>query len=582
MSTKIKNQCKYKCAGILLYFIFSLAGLTILFIFPPKDLLFDNTEIDEIKQKLFKDFIKIVYDNINAGIIKNMTFTEENVPCPSGFDTLNIENQYHGYFSKFYGNNSFCIQRYNYTYEKLLLDAREVCDSGKHSCGKINRESNLFLCLDEPCPLYKIDFDSKSGRAYKYKLPNENIYFIPFYGDEENEENKPPIVDIVIINNERLCLEKFFIDKEKNCEFFDNNECFIHVGFEGIRNLIISNNIDLYSSNLARFNLKNDENINHNFCSNFLFHIFTMNYFNFTYEKLQDFKTEFPFKDKTNNSLYKTYDAYKSHYNIDVFFYVIGAILLCISFFHFIILIILYCEKYDLRNLYIINGIFLFAIKLISLFCMISYHFWFYLKIKKVYAILIDRPLKELIDVYNSTRKSFISKIISLWIVGIIIIIIDLVIFIFSVTVNWGNLKLSRNEEENNKEIDNTRSNMIEERINVGERIDTKMKEEVNRIDTTSFINKPDSLSKEEIDFNGVKIEIEFIFISNALKRYKLKVENTKLFKDVIEQLKTEFPELKEESMDVFSYGSKILNKEISIEENGIKDKGQILIAPKK
>ena len=95
---------KYKLLGILFYFIFSLAGLSILFIFPPRKLLFTESENDKIKQNLFKDFVKITYENINKPLIKNMTLTPENVSCEEGFEELIIKNQYYGNFSKFYGN----------------------------------------------------------------------------------------------------------------------------------------------------------------------------------------------------------------------------------------------------------------------------------------------------------------------------------------------------------------------------------------------------------------------------------------------------------------------------------------------
>ena len=604
MIKKIKNQRKYKFIGILLYLIFSLSGFSILFIFPPKKLLFENTEIDEIKKNLFKNFLKIVYDNINSGFIKNITFTQENEDCPEEFDILTTENQYYGNFSKFYGNSSFCIQRSNITYENLLLESKEVCSPGKNFCGKLNRELNLSLCLDGSCPLTKFSFDSSSSRGIKYQLSGSGYYFIPYFGETDDENKRPPIIDIEIINNERLCLEKFYIEnQDDNCEFFDNNQCFIHVGYDETKNLDLPKNLKLDSSNLAKWNLRNDKEINHDFCSkssNFEFHIFSMNYFNFTYRKLQEFKTEFPFTDKNNNSLYNIYEAHKSHYNIDIFFHLISGILLCCSFSHFVLLIILYCNKGEIRIYYIINSIFLFFIKLVSFFCMITYHFWFYLKIKKVYIILLDKPLNELIKVYISTRKSFIYKLIIMWLVGLIIIIIDLVVFTFTITVQWGKFKfnLLKNKNENYNEINNKfdinikndtgslNAGKINKKITLEEEKhenfeneeneENKKKEESNNNLTKSL--ESDSNLKENIE--GINIELEFIFKNDLSKSYKLVVKKTELFKDVIVLLRQKYPELKEKTMKVFQFDSKIINNKNTIQQNEINDKEKIIIIP--
>ena len=594
MATNIKNQRKYKFVGILLYFIFSLSGFSLLFVFPPKNLLFEDTEKDEMKKYLFKNFLKIVYDNINAGFIKNITFTKENEDCPEEFDALIIDNEYNGKFSKFYGNSSFCIQRSNQTYENLLLESKDVCSPGKIFCGKLNRELNLSLCLDDSCPLTKFAFDSSSSSKFKYQLSYSGYYFIPYFGDEDEE--KRPIIDIEIINNERLCLEKFYIKKQDNCEFFDNNQCFIHVGYDETKNLNLPKDLELYSSNLARWNLRNDEEINHSFCSEtsrFRFHIFSMNYFNFTYRNLQEFKTEFPFTDKNNNSLYKIYKASKSHYNIDIFFYLMSGILLCCSFCHFVLLIILYYNTKKIRIYFIINGIFLFFIKLISFFCMISYHFWFYLKIKKVYIILLDKPLKELINIYISTRKSFIYKLIIIWLIGLIIIIIDLVVFTFTVTVQWGkfNSKSFKNKNENYIEINNKSDIKIKkDNVSLNKEITLKdfnkpqnfenyeevqNKEESNNI--TQSLDSENSIKQNNVENN---IELEFIFKNDLSKSYKLEVKKTELFKDVIILLKQKYPELKEKSMKVFQFDSKIINNKNTIQQNEIKDKEKIIIIP--
>ena len=120
----MNHEFIYKSVGIISYIIFSLLGLTILFNFSPRKLLFTNSITDELKRSLFKDFLKMVYDNINTPLIKEIQFSLENEPCPEGFEKLNAEHQYYGTFSNFYGNASFCLQRYNnseYTYINHIL-----------------------------------------------------------------------------------------------------------------------------------------------------------------------------------------------------------------------------------------------------------------------------------------------------------------------------------------------------------------------------------------------------------------------------------------------------------------------------
>ena len=71
MTYSIKNAFEYKLLGIILYFFSSLAGLSILFLFPPRYLLFnEKSEEEKIKLNLYKNFAKNIYENINTPLIK--------------------------------------------------------------------------------------------------------------------------------------------------------------------------------------------------------------------------------------------------------------------------------------------------------------------------------------------------------------------------------------------------------------------------------------------------------------------------------------------------------------------------------
>ena len=481
MKIKIENEYKYKSAGIISYLILSLTGLSILFIFPPNELLFTNSYKDNVRKNLFKDFVKLVYQNINTPLIKKFQVSKLNDSCPIGYEEIKVKNEYYGEFSRFYGLYSFCIERFNsesFTYENLLLNSKKICEKGKRPCGKLNRHLKSYICINEndSCPLNQIDLHSSHDG---FPLANNQTYLFTFYGDNKEETS---ILNFEIINNERLCLEKFNREREdNNCEFRDNNECFIHIGFSKIENIKINDDKELYPINLIEWNVKNydvSKKSIYNFCKDELkFHIFASNYFNFTYDNLKDFKNEFPLSDKTNNSLYITSEASKGHTNIDLFFKLISFILFCWSLKQFVLQILVYSNVKIVWKYYIRNGIILFFSKLIALFGMIIYHFWFYLRIKKVYIILIDEPLNELLKEYEYKRKMFITKIFIFLIIGILIIFGDLIILFFTYTIQWGrdfalkkNVNIEKEEKEKIGQFDNSRFPLnLKDKINNNE-----------------------------------------------------------------------------------------------------------------
>ena len=603
MGLKQKNELTYKFIGIFFYFIFSLSGLSILFIFPPKKFLFTNSYEDEVKQELYKNFVRMVYDNINKPLIKEIQYSKENEPCPNGFEELIVDNEYYGKFSKFYGNASFCIQRFDnnlYNYENLLFNSKDECESGRKACGKINRYLNNSFCIDnnERCPLNHIDFFTKPSKEFAtFPTPENKSFLGAFYG---LDPEKTVIVNIDIINNERLCLEKFYRNKKISCEFPDNNQCFIILGFDWVTNGDLIDDFKLYSKNIVKWKFNNYDESIYNFCkNNFQFHIFTSNYFNFTYENLKDFKQEFPLSDENNNALYLTYKAYKDKINIDIFFYLLSCILLCWSIPHFILQIMVYLDIKKIRKYYILNGIILFFFKLLCFFGMIIYHFCFYLKIKKVYIELIDEPLQQLIEAYKKTRKLFITKIFIFWIIGFLIIMGDLIVLFFTFKIQWGkdieiNLEKKKIKIVNsqNTDINNNNENQFDNR---SDRNDTEYKklknEEINNEEikneskiytNTSYQNEnkeSNSMgSKDNISVKSDEIKLDFICNDNLSKVYELQAKKDEKFGEVIKHLREKYPLLKEKNMKAFSYESKIISQTETLEENGIINNVKIII----
>ena len=577
---------KYKLIGIILYFIISLAGLSILFIFSVSNILFsDNSKENKYKIYLFKNFVKDIYTNLNKSFIQNITLTEENKTCPEGFEELLIENQYYGHFSKFYGNKSFCIQRFNDSYDiyEQSLYIKNKCEKGKRYCGIINKYLNTSLCLDIniECPINYFDFHNKGDHIYP--ITNDKYFSVSLRPD------KSVIVDIEIINNDKLCLERHISNNYLSCEFPDNNECFILDEYEEIYNQQIPDKYKLSSENLAKWNLINDDNIVHNFCSNnLLFKIFKTGYVSFAYDNLQDFKREFSSINENNNPLYKMTELYTSFKNINRLIHLISIIILCWPLISFIFQIISYYGIKKIEYLYIYNGIILFFFKVLLLFCMLIYHYICLLKIEKVYLILIDKNRNKILEMYKSIRKSFITKIIILWIVGFIIISVDLVILLFNIIFYFyfkktkykeglnpivKGLDNSKNEEK--IEEKNSKSFMLNNFENTpnSERIIVKYGGSFSLKSPISIEENPNLPNK----FDNI-ITLQFVFKDKLTKIYSIKVNKNEIIVDVIERLKEKYPELKEKKIKVLAYDSNIINKNKTIIDNGILNSVKIII----
>jgi hypothetical protein len=225
---------------------------------------------------------------------------------------------------------------------------------------------------------------------------------------------------------------------------------------------------------------------------------------------------------------------------------------------------------------------------------MIIYHFLFYLKIKKVYITLIDEPLKILLKEYNSTRSNFIKNIIIFWVIGFIIICVDLIILTFTVKLQWGKNFIIKSSDKSSKsnEIRNELSD-DENDVNQTSRNST----EINNIQRSNinigqqssfkpsdpekiFTNQGNFMMKTEPEIldNNNKIMLRFVCKEAPAEIYELEAQKTEYFKDLIVKLKEKYNALKEKKLKVFSYGSNIININQKLEDIGISENVKIVM----
>jgi hypothetical protein len=449
MKKIIKHEFYYKLSGTIIYFILSLPGLSILFLFPVRKLLLDeNSKEFQITKYLLNDFSKIIHENINTSLIKNILVTGENEECPENFTMLSIKNEYYGNFTKFFGKKSICIERMNnskYSYRNILKQLEANNNEGKKLCGELSKDSNrnLYVDHDESCPLTNISFFSEKeaiNLKCQYHLIessiNNKVALCPIFGQKDSFTSIA-IININIINNIRQCVENPFSINSRSCEFHDNNECFFEDNFIEIPLLVINNNF--YPNYLSQWNLANDNNIEHDFCNKeFVFHIFVSGYVNFTSKNWDEFEEEFPSDNLENNALHKAVSIFNKYSkNIDRVFYLLSCILFCFSLIQFFLQILLYYTEIRVSIIYIIYGSILLVLKILSYFGMTINHYLFYLKIEKVYVVLVDIYKNQILELYSSIRNRFIVNIIIFSIVGLFIICADFIIYFFNITLDW-------------------------------------------------------------------------------------------------------------------------------------------------
>ena len=645
MKKIIKYEFYYKIFGIILYFIISLPGLSILFLFPVRKFLLDeNSTVFKIETFLLNDFSKIIHENINTSLIKNITVTGENEECPENFTILSIKNQYYGNFTKFFGKKSICVERMNnskYSYRNILKRLDASNNEGKKLCGELSKDSNrnLYVDHDESCPLTNIFFCSEKEAInfnYQYYLiessSNNRVVLCPIFGQKDSFTSTA-IINININNNIKQCVENPLSINSKSCEFHDDNECFFEDNFIEIPLMVTNNNF--YPHYLSQWNLANDNNIEHDFCNKeFFFHIFVSGYTNFTSENLDEFELEFPSDNLENNALHKAVSIFNKYSkNIDRVFYLLSCILFCFSLIQFILQILLHYTEIRVSIIYFIYGSILLLLKILSYFGMIIYHYLFFLKIEKVYVVLVDIYRNKILELYSSIRNRFIAKIIIISIVGLLIICADFIIYFFNLTLDWEGffitVKKGKNKppiinekdikdnlsDKKDKKISNADplNNLNEYKLSDNEVLNNEDINESKQYSENIFKNDFDNKSKKDSVFktlknpykqshkdsniqndnvvdsienilnpisNAKKISLKFVFKNELQKSYEIKILNNKIFEDAIEKLKKLYPELKDKKMRIFQYDSQIINKNKTLKDNGIIEDTRIIILP--
>ena len=579
MSFSQKKDFIQKLISIILYAILNLIGFPIIFLFPPRYLLFsEKSEKDKIKLILFRDFSKSIYENINTPLIKDLILTEED--CPNNYETLTIKNQYYGNFTKFYKNKRICIERYNneeYKFANLLrLGQHKIQVNRNKECGSLIKNSNIFVNVSEEmtCPLNHIDINTYS-RAQNFEnffqIDKKNDYYlIPIYINIDY----PVITNLEIVNNYKLCLERHINFNNLSCEFPDNNECFIEDEYENIFTLEVDDELKLIPRNLAKWNLVNDDKVNHYFCKEDLrFNIFAYGYINFTDNSLDQFLKEFPSNDHTNNPLYKAYEAYKNPGNLYRLFFLIAVILFCLSLVQLVLQIMLVLEKIGIRRIFLIYGIILFILKCISYFAMVIIYYLFFLKIEKVYLVLDDKSRNQILKYYSSNRKIYIAKSISVCLLGFLMICVELIIITIIYIFKWG-INIQKFENSKDQKIGKINIKNISSKFSTESDIISKIEKTsevyTNNIEISGNIDNSNNTANQ--------ITLKFVSNDNLTKSYMLKIDKGVSFEKAINKLKEKYSELKDKKMTAFNCGSNIINKDKTLGDNKLENNATIFI----
>jgi hypothetical protein len=216
-----------------------------------------------------------------------------------------------------------------------------------------------------------------------------------------------------------------------------------------------------------------------------------------------------------------------------------------------------------------------------------THYFCFYLKIEKVYLILEDNSRNEIIKNYSYIRRLFIIKIILICLVGFLVLCIDFIIFIFSYSIN-----LEFNEESKDKKIDNESNKTFINKPKEGESsINEEKREPKPFYKANPFNNNKTKLISESskrtnslknnsdvINNNLNEITLKFLYKSNINKSYIIKIEKNQTFNNAVQILKEKYSELKDKDLKIFQNGSSIINRNKTIDENGLSDNKLIYI----
>ena len=606
MEQNEKKEKKIKTLTIIFYSAFCFIGLPLIFVFPPRKFLFtEDSESDEDKKYLFKNFVSEIYNNINMKLIDDITLTKQNEKCKSGYEVLNIEHQYYGNFSRFFGNSTFCIKRNNddeKTFRTILENNKLQCESGKKPCGYVNKISQTLLCVNEndKCPFNFIEFTSKKADN-SFQIGEESIYFNPQYIENINISL---IIDIDIVYKYRICLERYHKLETPECEFYDNDLCYIedNINVNRERSLeISSNNYQLAPEILSKFNIENDDSLEHNYCKNpndKRFKIFSKGYVNFEKKDLDNFLEEFP-NSTQNNPFLDVLDLYKSDKNYETLFYYFCFILFIWSFLQLILLILIFFVKNNdilelSKKIYLWNGLALFIFKLICFTILLVSHYSFYLKFKAVYLTLDNDPRDEILSSYKKLRIIFITKVFILWIVGFITICMELIILCFikafiqlQTETGGEEIDIPKQEPKPQEPVQGSVHNSFKSNENVQNPITiNEIKQNIQSIDTEinnepktklqGSSSPPPSVKESKKIVNPFnKIELNFRLKE---KNYTIKVEPNEKFSDIEKKLKLQYPELDEKKLDLFMYDSQTIKKDNCVADYNINENADIII----
>ena len=603
-----KKYFRRKIIILVFYLIFCLIGLPLIFIFPPRKFLFKDNSVDDANRMfVFKNFVSEIHDNINKNLIKNMTLTKENEECPSDFETLVVKHQYYGNFTYLFGNSSFCIKRYSnseYNLKRILERNEQSCTSNQKPCGIANIYSKSLLCVnkDEICPLNNFSYSHISIEPF-FQLSDRSYYFNPVY----NENNEGIlIIDIDLVYKYRICLEKFHRFEKFKCEFADDDECFIEDSVTIVKKPYPEwsneEKLKLTPKNLAKYNIKNNEMLEHDYCEGAkrgdkMFLTFSKGFVNFNKEELDNFLEEFP-EDNSNNPLYDIVEIYKTEDNFENLYYYFACILLCWSVLHLVIQILMFFLKDKdiliiIRKVFCWNGIILFFVKLICVGVLIVSHYSLYLKFKNAYLTLEEDPRNEILSDFKSLRRLFITKIFIIWIAGFIIIFVELILLGLVMTVSRIYIEEAeiKSSTEKGKKFDKPNGSIIiesqEVKIDLQQQIledktNVEKRNKPNKVIILPSVSQPLNPSDVSIS-NPYRRDINLKFQlkhskDDMLKIYEITVDSKELFSDIEQRLKQLYPELENEKMDVFSKDSEIINKKLTVLENNIGNDAVIMI----
>ena len=625
MEDNEKKEKKIKTITIIIYSAFCLIGFPLIFIFHPRKFLFtEGSESEEDKKYLFKNFVSDIYNNINKKLIDDITLTKQNEDCPNDYEVLNIEHQYYANFTDFFGHSKFCIKRNNdeeKTFSKILEMNKKSCESGQKPCGIINKISKALLCINEndKCPLNFIDFIvTKNPKTSYFKVfDNNTIYFTPQYNENIDYYL---IIDIDFIYKYRICLERFHKLETPECEFYDNDICYIedNICSKKQDTPVLDKDYKLYPHILSKNNIINDDNLMHNYCvnaGNKRFNIFSKRYVNFAKKELDNFLEEFP-DSKQNNPLSDVLDLYKSDKNYENLFYYFSCILFIWSFLQLALLILVFFVKIkdilDLANkFYLFNGLALFIFKLICFGILLVSQYSFYLKFKAVYLTLEDDPRDEILSSYKNLRIIFITKIFILWLVGFITICMELIILCFiklfiqlqndSIPIEKPRPSEPRieprqseprqseprieqlpvpdivhNSIQNNENLEGHEKKDNNQKEANNQSIYTNLKSENEQICNLPENSPPPSANKDiklnnpfkkiELNFQLEELENESKIIK--IQNYKIKVEPNEKFSDIENRLRSLYSnDLAKKQLDLFLLDGNVINKNNTVGE---------------